>query len=625
MPIGAGLKHPDLPAWQDAATTDPAVIASWYTERPGRGVGVATGHGSGLFVLDVDLAPGGDDTLADLEAAHEPLPATVEAVTGSGGRHLYFRYPDGVELGNSAGRLGRGLDIRANGGQVLAPPTVHPSTGRQYEWEVNNGPDDVAVADAPPWLLELLVEEPKGERPPPIDVSAEFAKAVRAIDRFNLAPHAQVVVETLLCERGWTHDHVDAKGVIYLTRPGKDRREGTSATIGALEKPGALRCFTSSWPPLQAETSYDPFDLLTLLVHGGDAELAEVDLVAAGWGEPTTPVPEVTTLGPISKPAATTGGFFVDWHDFMAREHASEDWLLEPLLARGRAHAIYAGHKTGKSLMLLWAAAKLATGDDPVVVIYLDYEMSEDDLHDRLLDMGHDNPATLQRLRYALLPMLPPLDSVAGGDALLAIVDAEQAAWPDHHVAVVIDTTSRAVSGEENSADTIRAFYRETGIKLKQRGCTWVRVDHAGKDAAKGQRGSSAKGDDVDLVWLVDARENGDLRLVRKASRMGWVKPEVTMGRTESPLAYTAGEGDGYPQGTKECVDALDRLGVDPSLGRGKAGAALRDAGHKCGSDVLRAALKARREPRPLTVVSGPGQVSGQVADPQSGQVGPRV
>src|SRR5205823_1713681 len=125
---------------------------------------------------------------------------------------------------------------------------------------------------------------------------------------------------------------------------------------------------------------------------------------------------------------------------------------------------------------------------EPVVAIYLDYEMTEDDVHERLADMGLGPDDDLSRLRYWLLPSLPPLDTEAGAAALFPMIDAELARFPDHHGLLVVDTMGRAVAGEENSNDTFRAWWRVAGVELKRRGMTWARTDHAGKDKTRGQR-----------------------------------------------------------------------------------------------------------------------------------------
>lgn len=283
VPIGQGAKHPDLPAWQDAATTDPATITRWFTERPGRGVGIATGTLSGVFVLDVDVAEGkaGDETLAELERKNGTLPDTSEVITGSGGRHLYFRHPETLDLSNSAGKLGPGLDIRANGGQVLAPPTLHPLTGRGYEWDAEGHP----VADAPAWLLRMLSEPPR-ERQNSDNVGPRptFNHAVTARERFNLHPQADMEVAKLLCAYGWTEERPDRQGTRYFTRPGKRSGDGHGATLNKVA-PGVLYVWTDGGPPLEAERTYDPFDVLRLLVHHGDPEATDRQLVELGWGQ----------------------------------------------------------------------------------------------------------------------------------------------------------------------------------------------------------------------------------------------------------------------------------------------------------------------------------------------------
>jgi hypothetical protein len=285
-------------------------------------------------------------------------------------------------------------------------------------------------------------------------------------------------------------------------------------------------------------------------------------------------------------------GFFVDWSSFWSKDRREAEWLYDGVLAKGRGHSLYATHKTGKSLFALYLAHVLAVKLG-VVVVYLDYEMGEDDLYERLEDMGCGPDTDLSRLYYALLPSLPPLDQPEGAKALLATVDAATDQWPGHDVAVVIDTTARAVAGEENSADTVRGFYRWTGLGLKQRGITWARLDHAGKDTARGQRGSSAKSDDVDVVWRV-TRIDGGLQLRREASRMSWVPDTVTFHQQSDPLRFVP-VTDAWPAGTVEVAALLDTLDVPPEAGSRPAGKALREAGHKRAQVLVQAAQRWRR------------------------------
>jgi hypothetical protein len=128
------------------ATTDELVIAGWWQRWPDANVAIKTGRDSRLVVLDVD-GEIGSESLGELERVHGELPRTATVVTPGGGQHFYFKHP-GLEVRNSAGALAPGLDIRGDGGYVMAPPSIGPA-GRRYE------PDERAgVAVMPEWLRE---------------------------------------------------------------------------------------------------------------------------------------------------------------------------------------------------------------------------------------------------------------------------------------------------------------------------------------------------------------------------------------------------------------------------------------------------------------------------------------
>lgn len=154
IPIEARAKRP-LVAWtefqQRRATHDE--IDAWFRHWPQANVGVVTGHVSGLVVVDLDAGHGGFESLAALETECGRLPDTVTALTGGGGRHLYFDHPRDA-LRNRAG-IRPGIDLRAEGGCVVAPPSVHPS-GRRYAWAEGLAPDAIPLAAMPAWFIELL-------------------------------------------------------------------------------------------------------------------------------------------------------------------------------------------------------------------------------------------------------------------------------------------------------------------------------------------------------------------------------------------------------------------------------------------------------------------------------------
>jgi uncharacterized protein YndB with AHSA1/START domain len=136
------------------ATTEKRRIEAWWGNWPAANVGVPTGSRSGLLVLDADPRDGGLDSLVLLEREKGPLPRTAKARTGGGGVHIYFVYPAGETVRNSAGLLGTGLDVRGEGGYVVVPPS---RTLSAYEWT------DKSPPVGPGWLLARLRERAGGE------------------------------------------------------------------------------------------------------------------------------------------------------------------------------------------------------------------------------------------------------------------------------------------------------------------------------------------------------------------------------------------------------------------------------------------------------------------------------
>ncbi|MDJ0895330.1 MAG: bifunctional DNA primase/polymerase [Alphaproteobacteria bacterium] len=154
VPVMRADKRP-LVRWEpyQEHRADEAEVERWRVRWPDANVGIVTGALSGLVVLDIDPRHDGEESLAALEARFGKLPDTVEALTGGGGRHLYFRHPGG-ELRNRVALM-PGLDLRGDGGMVVAPPSLHRS-GRRYEWEVSHHPDEMEPAPLPGWLLSMV-------------------------------------------------------------------------------------------------------------------------------------------------------------------------------------------------------------------------------------------------------------------------------------------------------------------------------------------------------------------------------------------------------------------------------------------------------------------------------------
>ncbi len=159
------------------ASSDHDVVRAVWQKWPDANVGIATGPASGLWVLDID----GDEgcaSLAKLEAEQGRLPTTVDVETPGGGRHLYWRWPDGGGIRNSVSRIGPNLDIRGEGGSAVAPPSIHPNGGT-YQWAALNAHQ--GLVHAPEWLLTLARPPEPSPREPAKPLTGNVDRYVAAV------------------------------------------------------------------------------------------------------------------------------------------------------------------------------------------------------------------------------------------------------------------------------------------------------------------------------------------------------------------------------------------------------------------------------------------------------------
>jgi len=161
-------KHPRLYDWEAKATNDLEQVGRWWQQWPSANIGIAAGK-SGLVVLDADTyKTGGEWDRAWGE--------TVTSLTGGGGEHLVFAHPPGEPLGGSSRGLPKWVDVRAHGGQFVAPPSVHPS-GNRYQWEEGYGPHEMEPAILPEPIALLLAE---AKAAPPVEFGAATAVDLEA-------------------------------------------------------------------------------------------------------------------------------------------------------------------------------------------------------------------------------------------------------------------------------------------------------------------------------------------------------------------------------------------------------------------------------------------------------------
>lgn len=235
----------------------------------------------------------------------------------------------------------------------------------------------------------------------------------------------------------------------------------------------------------------------------------------------------------------------IDWRELWTETPPAEDWIAWPLVEAGRATALHAPAKLGKSLLVQEMAAAVSLGTEflgrPVeqrTVCYFDMENLRTDIYERLANMGYHG-VEFENLNYYSLPALPPLDTEQGGRILRGVLERDRPAF------VVLDSFARVTAGKENDTDTVRAFYQHAGLYMKQNQIAYLRLDNEGYEGGRA-RGASGKKDDIDYAWGMSGSSTR-LLLERRETRTNHGVGRVVVGRTGNPLRHVL-ESAGDPQ-----------------------------------------------------------------------------
>lgn len=561
VPVLPGQKRPALSRWTEAATAEQKTARAWWeVEHPGAGVGIVTGPGSGLWVLDVD----DHDSLVDLEHRHEKLPPTLTSITGSGGLHLFFRWPVGAEVRNDAGRrLGPGLDVRGEGGFVVAAPTVHPN-GSEYAWDLGE-PDE--PVDAPQWLVDLVThEEQRPERP----ARLELARSDRPGDQWAAATSWF----DLLVADGWTLHHVDRSGEGHWVRPGKDPRDGTSATTN-YQGSDVLKVFTSNPPAGLVEgQTYTKLGYLAATRWSGDHSAAARFLASQGWG--AVEVDDVSnyidlgqsdvrdgenaersTVGALvartieAAPVPDTGtetGAGWEFVDLGAILDGSYDPPVPTLGLRkdgvgllypGRVHSFSGEPGGGKTWLGLHHIAEVLAWGGTAGII--DYEDTPGAIVARLVVLGVEHQSIRERFHY-----VSP-DGPVDRSTVERLVSLALDLW-------IVDSVGEALAVEgmsPNADDEVAQWYRRLPRPLAAGGAAVELLDHVAKD--RETRGNWSIGSQrklaaidgaaymVDVVKAPTRDENGQLKIKCAKDRHGTHQ----RGHVVAEVAIVNGEAGG--------------------------------------------------------------------------------
>lgn len=173
--------------WQFEATTNFKNIEDQIRAHRGCNLGLVTGgavqtttnsneeyYGSGIDAFDID-GQEGRDSLDEWLYEHEIHPTMVSR-TGSGGYHFLFKHAD--NLRNSAKNMKPGWDTRGDGGYIVIPPSIHPHTGRTYEWIDFSSPEKIET-EFTPAMAAAIPEWPDDLRELYFEVAGRKADQVR--------------------------------------------------------------------------------------------------------------------------------------------------------------------------------------------------------------------------------------------------------------------------------------------------------------------------------------------------------------------------------------------------------------------------------------------------------------
>ena len=202
IPLKERSKKPRQKGWPTKGVSDPSRIRRWPHDWRNSNIGILTT--SNLIVVDVDPRNDGSRSLDMLFEKYCPFPETATAVTGSGGTHYLFRVKGRTKISCRRG-IRPGIDIKAEGGYIVAPPSLHPVTGAKYTW---HRPPSQGIAEIPKWLLKL-VRKPKAKARPRLKENSQRLVLLGGCKRGDKAALVNEMINRFpICEPGRRHDQM---------------------------------------------------------------------------------------------------------------------------------------------------------------------------------------------------------------------------------------------------------------------------------------------------------------------------------------------------------------------------------------------------------------------------------
>jgi hypothetical protein len=525
-------KAPYTPNGLKGATTSSRIIDIWFGDRhTGALIGLPTGSPLGAWVLDLDRHGDRDGHvwLAEMEAKHGPLPETARATTANGGTHVFFTHVDGVR--NRAAIAG-GVDTRGEGGYIVGPGSVM-ADGRRYQWVDYDGEGLPPIADAPTWLLDMVVSkspEPVATKPREYTYQPEDTGAVRYASRaFEM--EMEKLASSPKGQRG-QQLFASACSIGELVAAGHiSRSDAESGLIDAARANGLVgtdgerKCWdkikrgldkTANSPRQIPDRDHDndnapSVDTAALVANSqrkAEASASTPDQTSATAAVPTTPEPATPRI---------RERFEKTWFD-QIEEGKPKETFVKGVLGCREFTTISGLPGTGKSVIVTDMACHVASGRDwhgrkvkQGLVVYVAAERKA--LTERRMMAfrkerdAHDVPLLVIGGRLDFTKNLDDAKALIG-----AIKQAEeetelQCVW------VIIDTLTRVFgAGDQNASKDMSKFVQSCDEILAE---TMAHVTAIHHSAWSGERGKGA----IDLDGAVDAsfmvkKDHGKYKLV---------------------------------------------------------------------------------------------------------------
>lgn len=467
VPVRRGEKIPAVPwhQYQHRRATL-AEIEDWYVD-PTMGVGIVTGPISNLIVADFDGALG-----AETEAQILPrIGVGPVALTGGGGTHRLMAHP-GRKVPTRTGVL-PGMDVRGDGGFIVAPPSVHAS-GRQYSWDVDYHIDDFGLPTLTDSLTEIICRD-----------------VIHGTGSVSAVTHA-----------------AGPLGLQGAITDGREQymRDTVLAVVSGLSKrlgrlPTEEEVVAEGWPqyaakvdfrrPGRGEAEFRMKVRYTLdRAERGVLRLEQPNQVATGSATPSAQG--------VADGVASDGGLpLVYFTDINANLDAAD--FVEGLLTEGGMSVTYGESNCGKTFFMTDLALHVASGMEwngraveEGGVIYCALEGSHG-ISNRVTAWRQHHQMEGVIIPFAIIPIsINLLDPAADTERLITAITKAQQEMEKPVRLVVLDTLSRALSGgNENAPDDMGALVANIDRVRQVTGAHVNGVHHSGKDTAKGARGHS--------------------------------------------------------------------------------------------------------------------------------------